>query len=329
MELRGDQRRKWFARFAWALLAYNIPVILWGAYVRVSFSGDGCGAHWPLCNGQVLPQHMAAPMAIEFAHRMMTSLDVFGSVVLCAWSFLSFQRRHAVRFYAVLSLVFLFIEALLGAGLVLLRYVAHNQSAGRAVYLSAHLTNTMLLLGALAITARLAGSGREYAGFDHLSFRYANALLVTVFVSITGAVTALGDTLFPASSLTAGLQQDWASASSLLLRLRVVHPAIAILGAAYLVWVAVTFLRQSEDPGVRNAGSRVLTVTLLQLAIGALNVTLLAPIWIQMFHLLMADVLWIAVVLMVMEAGAEQRRITGVIASETMVENVAKRAAYI
>src|SRR5947209_12532637 len=105
--------RKRFALFAWAVLAYNIPVILWGAYVRVSFSGDGCGAHWPFCNGQVIPQHMAAPMAIEFTHRLMTSIDTFAAIALVIWAFLSFPRRHAVRRYAVSSFVFLLIEALL------------------------------------------------------------------------------------------------------------------------------------------------------------------------------------------------------------------------
>src|SRR3982750_5015840 len=83
----GGQKR--FAIFAWTLLAFNIPVILWGAYVRVSFSGDGCGAHWPFCAGQVIPQHMAAPMAIEFTHRMMTSVDSLGSILLCLWAFRS------------------------------------------------------------------------------------------------------------------------------------------------------------------------------------------------------------------------------------------------
>src|SRR4051794_3568055 len=144
---------KRFAAFAWAVLAFNIPVILWGAYVRVSFSGDGCGAHWPFCNGQVIPQNMGAPMAIEFTHRMMTSIDSLAVIAMCVWAFRAFPRRHVVRLSSVLSLLFLFAEALLGAGLVLLRYVAKNQSAGRAWYLSAHLTNTMLLLGALTITA--------------------------------------------------------------------------------------------------------------------------------------------------------------------------------
>ncbi len=148
-----DVARRRFARFAWAVLAYNIPVILWGAYVRASFSGDGCGAHWPFCNGQVIPRNMGAPMAIEFTHRMMTSIDSIAVIAMCVWAFRAFPRRHAVRLFSILSLVFLFIEALLGAGLVLLRYVAQNQSAGRAWYLSAHLTNTMLLLAALTITA--------------------------------------------------------------------------------------------------------------------------------------------------------------------------------
>src|SRR5579875_2989931 len=148
-----NNTRKYFARFAWGVLAYNIPVILWGAYVRVSFSGDGCGAHWPICNGVVIPHHMAAPMAIEFTHRAMTSVDTVAAIALCIWAFLAFPRRDAVRRYSVLSLIFLFIEALLGAGLVLLRYVAKDQSVGRAWYLSAHLTNTMLLLAALTVTA--------------------------------------------------------------------------------------------------------------------------------------------------------------------------------
>src|SRR6201996_2136754 len=122
MELKSSKSRMRFEWFAWALLVYNLPVILWGAYVRVSFSGDGCGAHWPFCNGEVIPHKMAAPMAIEFTHRMMTSLDSLAVIALCVWAFLSFPRKHAIRLFSILSLVFLLIEALLGAGLVLLRY---------------------------------------------------------------------------------------------------------------------------------------------------------------------------------------------------------------
>lgn len=307
MQLSGTAGRRWFAVFAWAVLAYNIPVILWGAYVRVSFSGDGCGAHWPFCAGQILPQHMATPMLIEFTHRMMTSVDSIAAIVLCVWAFRAFPKGHAVRSYALWSLVFLFVEALLGAGLVLLRYVAHDQSAGRAVYLAAHLTNTMLLLGALTMTAWLAQTNTERVRWENVSRTFALSLLVTVAVSITGSIAALGDTLFPSASLAEGMQQDFSNGSSLLLRLRMFHPIIAILGAAYLLWAASNAFKFEGRPGSRKAGIRVIALIVLQILAGAVNLSLMAPVWMQLFHLLMADALWIAVVVMVMETSLATR----------------------
>jgi len=303
-------RRKWFAISAWALLAFNIPVILWGAYVRVSFSGDGCGAHWPFCAGQVIPQHMAAPMAIEFTHRMMTSVDTIGAILLCVLALRWYPKGHGVRRYAVLSLAFLFVEALLGAGLVLFRYVAHDQSAGRAIYLSAHLTNTLLLLGAFTTTAWLAATGREKARWNMLSGKFQPALAASVLVSITGAIAALGDTLFPSTSIAAGLQQDFSEASSALLRLRMFHPVIAVIGTAIIIWAATGLLKRDEDSSSRKAGIRVIVLVLAQIMAGAINIVLLAPIATQMLHLFLADALWIAVVAMALEsvsmgAGAE------------------------
>lgn len=316
MELGGTKGRRLFAVFAWAVLSYNIPVILWGAYVRVSFSGDGCGAHWPFCAGQVIPQHMATPMLIEFTHRMMTSVDSIAAILLCVWAFRAFPKGHAVRSYALWSLVFLFVEALLGAGLVLLRYVAHDQSAGRAVYLSAHLTNTMLLLAALTMTAWLAGTNIGRVRWENVSRVFAISLLVTIAVSVTGAIAALGDTLFPAASLAEGMQQDLSGASSLLLRLRVFHPVLAILGAAYLLWAASNVLKQADRPAARRAGMQVVALIVLQILAGAVNLSLMAPMPMQLFHLFMADALWVAVVVMVMEtavpAAIREKELIGV-----------------
>ncbi len=304
MNFHSGPSRKWLARFAWALLLFNIPVILWGAYVRVSFSGDGCGAHWPFCNGYVVPQHMAKPMLIEFTHRMMTSVDVAGAVLLCVWAFLAFVKGHPVRRYALISLFFLFVEALLGAGLVLFRKVAHDQSAGRAIYLSAHLTNTMLLLGALAVTAWLAQNQSLRFRWQNVSRTFSLALAITIVISITGSIASLGDMLFPASSLAAGFQQDFSASSHFLLRLRLFHPVLAVLGAAYLIWASLPALRCEEGSPMRKAGARVMAVVLLQILVGVMNLTFLAPIWLQMIHLLLADVLWIAVVLTVLESAA-------------------------
>ncbi len=254
MHLAGTASRRKFARFAWIVLAYNLAVILWGAYVRASFSGDGCGARWPTCSGQFLPTEMGTPKLIEFTHRMMTSLDSLATISLVVWAFLAFPKKHAVRRYSVLAMIFLLIEALLGAGLVLFRYVAHDVSAGRAWYLSLHLTNTMLMMGAYTITAWLASHEQNAIKLWNVSAKLRIAVLITFAVSITGAIAALGDTLFPATSLANGMAQDFTSGSSLLLRLRLLHPAVAILSAVYLLWAAFGAMqgRAEESPSAQG-----------------------------------------------------------------------------
>ncbi len=302
MELASADSRRNFARFAWVVVAYNLAVILWGAYVRASFSGDGCGAHWPTCAGQILPSAMATPRLIEFSHRMMTVLDTVLTALLAGWAFLAFPKKHAVRRYAIWTVIFLVIEALLGAGLVLFRYVAHDASAGRAWSMALHLTNTMLLMGAYTITAWLAQREQSAIRLSHMTGRLKIAVITTFVVSITGAIAALGDTLFPTTSLANGVAQDFALSSSLLLKLRLIHPAVAIFSAIYLLWAAFGAMQDREEGNpLRDAGARVAVMVLVQVMAGFANIYLLAPIWMQLLHLLTADVLWIAVVLLVCE----------------------------
>ncbi len=302
MNLDGHNSRRLFATYAWCVLLYNLPVVLWGAYVRISFSGDGCGANWPTCNGQFLPQKMSVPMAIEYTHRFMTGLDTAAVVLLLAWAFLAFPKHHAVRRHTVISFVFLLIEALLGAGLVLFRLVAKDQSAGRVWYLSAHMTNTMLLLAALTITAWVASRGVPRIPVRAVPGRLFGALAIVIFVSITGTITALGDTLFPATSLAAGMQQDFAKVSSLLLRLRVIHPLLAVAGTVYILWVASSLLRRAQKgSSVAKACAVVIAAVVLQLAAGMLNLALLAPLPMQLIHLLVADLVWISLVWLTLE----------------------------
>lgn len=296
--IRKDRMRKRFAWFAWAVLAFNIPVILWGAFVRISFSGDGCGDHWPFCNGQVIPAHMGAPMVIEFTHRAMTGIDTIAVLAMCLWAFFLFPRRHAVRLYAGLSVLFLFLEAMLGAGLVLFRLVAHNHSGWRAVYLSGHSTNTMLLLAVLTATAWAASGGIERIEWRRAPRTLPIGLLVVIAISIAGTVAALGDTLFPSATLASGFKADFSSTTSMLLRLRMVHPAVAALGAAYLLYVAGRILQRVDSGSLRTAASAVLFMVLLQIAAGMANLALLAPLWMQLVHLFLADMLWISVVIL-------------------------------
>src|SRR5258705_160847 len=105
-----DSRQRRFAQVAWGVLAYNILVIVWGAYVRASLSGDGCGDHWPTCNGGVLLHAPATKTIIEFLHRVTTGFDTPALIALWIWAFRVFPRKHPVRLFAVLSVVFLVIE---------------------------------------------------------------------------------------------------------------------------------------------------------------------------------------------------------------------------
>lgn len=302
MELASSASRKNFARFAWAVVVYNLAVIVWGAYVRASFSGDGCGAHWPTCGGQILPTAMTTQRLVEFSHRMMTTLDVVLTAALGVWAFLSFPKKHVVRKYTVWAVALLFVEALLGAGLVLFRYVAHDASAGRAWSMALHLTNTMLLMGAYTITAWLAQKEQSSIRLAAMPGKLKIAVVTTFVVSITGAIAALGDTLFPTTSLANGVAQDFALSSSILLKLRLMHPAVAIFSAIYLLWAAFGAMQDREDGNpLRTAGMRVALMVFVQVMLGFANIYLLAPVWMQLLHLLTADILWIMVVLLVCE----------------------------
>jgi heme A synthase len=279
-----------FRRFAWGVLAYNVLVVLWGAYVRASGSGAGCGSHWPLCNGVVLPPAPRLETIIEFTHRLTSGLAVAAAAALCAWAFRVFPRGHRGRKSAVLAVVFLFMEALLGAGLVLFRYVAQDASAGRAWYLSAHLVNTQFLLGMLAATAWFAGPPSKTA-----AARSRVALPVALLASITGALAALGDTLYPSSSIAAGVAREFSAAAPMLLRLRLLHPVVAVTAAVFLLYWALR-------AGANRYARAVLILVFAQVGCGIVNWLLLAPIWMQIAHLLVADLLWITLVLLYLDS---------------------------
>lgn len=291
-----------FTRFAWGLLAWNVLVVLWGAYVRASGSGAGCGSHWPLCNGEVVPVAPRIETIIEFTHRMMSGVALLGVIGLWLWSRVSFPRVSRVRTMALASFVLLITEALLGAGLVLFNYVDKDQSDGHAFYLSLHLVNTFLLLAALVLTAWFSRDpARILARWSSI---VVAALPIAILVSVAGAVAALGDTLFPSATLTQGFHQDFSGAANVLLRLRVLHPALAILGTCYFVVTSMVVLRSRQGPVVRKLAVWVLILALAQLCAGAINLVLLAPVGMQITHLLLADLVWITLVLLAVEAGS-------------------------
>jgi cytochrome c oxidase assembly protein subunit 15 len=292
-------RTRAFGRFAWSVLAFNLGVIAWGAYVRATGSGAGCGRHWPMCNGEVLPRSQTAEMAVEFTHRVTSGAALALVAALALWAFRAFPRGHLARRGAALAAGFMALEALLGAALVLFGLVAKDTSPARALVVPIHLTNTFLLLAALALTGSWASSERPSLARPPPSLLalLAGAAAAVLLAGATGGVAALGDTLFPAPSLGAGFTADTAPGSQLLLRLRVLHPAVASLAALACVLAARAAAAARPDPGVRRPAGALGALAAAQVAIGVMNVVLLAPVWLQLVHLAVADLTWIALVL--------------------------------
>jgi len=298
MEASMDNlRNPRFARFAWGVLAFNVAVALWGAFVRASGSGAGCGDHWPLCNGMVTPQSRTLATIIEFTHRATSGIGLVLVAILAWWAFRAFPKRHAARLGGVLSFIFVMSEALIGAALVLLKHVGTNPSTARGYSLTAHLINTLTLLACLTLTAWW-GSGRP-----RLRIAGRSALLAAIslgfvmLMGVTGAIAALGDTLFPVTSLAAGIAQDLDPAANIFVRLRIIHPMLAAFAAAWLIFYAILAIARGGAVPRRYA-LRLGALLATQLAAGTLNLILLAPVWLQIFHLLLAYTLWITLVLL-------------------------------
>jgi len=295
------------ARFAWTVLGWNVAVILWGAFVRATGSGAGCGAHWPLCNGEVVPRAPSIETLIELSHRTTSGLLGPLVLVLAVWAVRRFGWRHRVARAALLGFVLTAVEGLVGAGLVRFELVAGNASIARGFVIAAHLVNTFLLLAALALAAAWSSTtgAPRLRRQGAVGWWLAGGLVVLCVLGASGAVTALGDTLFPVARMTDASVAALPPSARVLVRLRILHPFLAVGVAAYLLLMA-TALRGLR-PGRRiDRFSRALGgLFATQLAAGLLNVTLAAPVWLQLLHLGLAYLVWLTLVLLAAEALAD------------------------
>ncbi len=309
--MRVDRR---YAAFAWGVLGYSVLVILWGAFVRATGSGAGCGSHWPLCNGAVVPRPQQIETVVEFAHRLTSGLSVILIGALIVWGWRLSRPGHPIRKTLIASGVFIVLEALIGAWLVLAGLTAQNDSIGRAVSMALHLINTFLLLAALAFTAwwasgnamvRLRGQGWLLAG-------WLAALVAVLIVGMSGAVTALGDTLFPSASLTEGFRADFSATAHILIRARVLHPMLAVGYALFAVLLSRLIAAKRPDERTQRLATVVTVLVIGQVMVGALNIALLAPVWMQIVHLALAVSVWLSVILLGASAFAVREPATSV-----------------
>jgi cytochrome c oxidase assembly protein subunit 15 len=299
--MSADSKTSAFTRFAWTALVFNIVVILWGVFLRASKSGDGCGQHWLTCHGEVIPSAPELKTVIEFSHRLTSGIAFLVVLALLVWAFRSFGKGSAVRKLAAGAFIFIFTEALVGAGLVLTGNTAEAVTSARPFWAIGHLINTFILLGFLSLTAWVS-RGERRLDLKSIPTKYlvliAVGVLGIVFVGASGSVAALSSMLFPSSSLAEGISKDFSEASNVLLRLRVSHPILSILTGVYLWALTLWLTSASGDGQVERWSKRLRILVLCQLAFGAATLLTLAPILMQIGHLLLADLVWISFVLM-------------------------------
>lgn len=306
-----------FAKYAWFVLAYNIVVILWGVFLRASKSGDGCGQHWLTCHGEVVPSAPELKTVIEFSHRIMSALDGLIVLILLIWAIRIWRNdktKSAIMKMAVGSFVFVLVEGLIGAGLVLTGNTAGSYTESRSFWAMGHLISTFILLVFMTLTAWFAGGGKVFSfkASRKILLLLGLAVLGILLVGMSGSLAALSNMLFPSQSLSEGIAKDFSDTSHFLLRLRISHPILSILTSVYLIFLAGWLRKKSENNPLVVRWSNVLSLLiLLQIGFGALTLLTLAPILMQLGHLLLADMVWISFVLLTASFLAEDLKTKG------------------
>jgi len=302
--------------------------VLWGAFVRATGSGAGCGAHWPLCNGEVIPRTGRIQTLIEFSHRITAALSIAFGVVVAFFGVRLFPKGDRVRRAGIAALLFVLLEAAIGAGIVLYKLVAHDESMARALSMPLHLVNTFFLMGALAITAWWARGKSPgplvLRGQGVVSLMIALALVSILLVATSGALAALGDTLFPPKSVRGSLIQDLSPGANTLVRLRLLHPFFALLAAATTSAAATLARTLRPNPETSQLSRVAIVLVFSQIGAGLLNIALLAPVAMQLVHLALAELTWISIVLLGVAALSAERAAS--VRSDGAVHHVEERA---
>lgn len=279
------------SRLAWVTLSFFILVVLWGAVVRATGSGGGCGSNWPLCNGDYFPSHPRVATIIEFTHRSTSGICTLLLIILGIFTFRVTPRGHRARKSMLWAGFLLITEASLGAMLVLRHWVEANVSTGRVIAQSVHLTNTMLFMASLALTAWFLTDNSPAVEEQRGRPVALLGIFSTLLVAATGSLAALADTLFPSSSLSAAFAADASATAPILIRMRWLHPAAAIVSVACILLMVRGMWK-------RPRARFVVVMLAMQFVLGIGDVLLLAPIWMQVLHLLSADIYWVALVLL-------------------------------
>lgn len=280
-----------FAKFVWGVLGYTLLVVMWGAFVRATGSGAGCGSHWPLCDGSWIPAFGSSQQIVEYSHRITSGLVLLFAFGLVYGAVKHFEPGHQARKAAYVALGLTILEALIGMALVRYGWVDKNDTAARAGMMGFHVISTFLLVGSLTVLGLSASGASKTSWKDQgpLFWAILFGAIAICFLGLSGAVSALGHTLKPVENV---LQSALRPESHWMVRLQPLHPLIAVSVGLYLLLIGGLLSHLRPHESVRRAVRWMVGIYAFQIILGIANIFLKAPIPMQMLHLALADVLF-------------------------------------
>ena len=299
-----------FGRYSLVLLIATVFVIIFGAFVRASLSGDGCGTGWPICDGGVLPVGAELKTYIELTHRATSGLLLIGVFAMAIWSIRLFEKGHPARKAAIGAFAFTLFSALIGAILVKFKYVTHDASLGRAITMPLHLVNTFALMASLALMVHLARGGQRasFKGQGGLGSAFLWTIGSFFMLGMTGAVSAMGKTAFQtklagANTFLERIQMHVGDQAHPVLKGGLLHPLMAMAAGLILIFTCrLASERRAGDPWVEHWSSLTIWLYVGQMLFGIVNLVASAPVWMQLTHLGLALANWIALVMLAVHA---------------------------
>ena len=267
-------------------LVLSVLSILAGAFVRATGSGDGCGATWPTCKGRIIPSLSDTSEIIEFSHRGISGILLIVTLYIFVNS-RKLEKGSIAKRAANYLTFFVLFEALIGAVIVIFEWVGLNSSLPRIVAVPIHLVNTFGLLASYVILFKILENKMD--SIKNLWDR--NFIIISILFLLTGAtgsITALADVLYPSASFIEGFLDDFDRTSEVLTRLRIFHPIVSTI-LSIALYIESKQLQKRFDINTNFLKFLIFAAVFL----GVANVLSNIVLFLSIFHLALADLLWI------------------------------------
>lgn len=282
-------------RLAYLTFGVACAHLVFGAIVRISGSGMGCGDHWPRCYGRWFPPLNRPDLVIEVSHRYLASILLLSLITLlvAAWRRRSepgVGGRGGVLRGAALAVTLGFAAAILGAITVKL---------GNAPLATvAHWTVAMSLVATVTATViRAGGLGGALARLGGASVKTRRAAFVGAAMALLAVVMGGLTAKYPGAAVACqrfplcGPNPDVARAA---VHVQLTHRVLAVLLVLHLFGLVMALRKRREAPIVRRAATIAFSLGVLQLLVAGAMIGMHLPPVLRSLHEATGVSIWIA-----------------------------------